>query len=327
MKVLLPGPCFDDSFSDNVRHTLEQMGHEVISPPARRHSSYYSLPRYALRVARERFSGGQPSRAEWQLLRLAKARAPDVVLCPSFDVHPEILDELGKLCPGRRILWWGDAPANSQRWGLVNPGWDWVFVKDPAAVTKLRIAGRNAHLLHEAMNPSWHRPLARQANDCIAVAGNFYGYWQAVVLRLMTSGVRVTLFGSKPPIWAAASIKKQWSGRYITREDKSQVFGEALACLNTFALAEGNSLNCRAFEIAGAGGLQLMEARPIVSECFEPGVEVLIFTSFEELLALLQRCQKSPAEMQAIRTAAARRALAEHTYRHRLDRIFGYLKS
>src|ERR1700687_1947009 len=328
MKVLLPGPSHDDSFSDNVRHTLEQMGHQFISPPVRRQASHYSsLPRYALRVARERFSGGRPSRAEWQLLRLAKAKAPDVVLCPSFDIHPEILDELGKLCPGRRILWWGDAPANSQRWGLVNPGWDWVFVKDPAAVTKLRIAGSNAHLLHEAMNPSWHRPVARQANDCIAVAGNYYGYRQAVILRLMTSGVRVSLFGAKPPIWAAARIKKHWTGRYITREDKSQVFGEALACLNTFALAEGNSLNCRAFEIAGAGGLQLMEARPIVSECFEPGTEVLTFTSFEELLALLQRCQRSPAEMQAIRTAAARRALAEHTYRHRLDRIFGYLKS
>ncbi len=199
-------------------------------------------------------------------------------------------------------------------------------MKDPSAVNKLRIIGSNAHLLHEAMNPSWHRPLARQTNDCVAVAGNFYAYRQAVVLRLMTYGVRVSLFGSKPPIWAAASIKKHWTGRYITREEKSQVFGEALACLNTFALAEGNSLNCRAFEIAGAGGLQLMEARPIVSECFEPGTEVLTFTTFDELIALVQRCQRSPAEMQSIRAAAARRALAEHTYRHRLDRIFGYVK-
>ncbi len=322
MKVFIPGPSYEDSFTDNVRHTLEQMGHEVVAPRARNYASYWSFPRYALRVARERVRGARPSGQEWELLRLARARTPDVVLCLSWDIHPEILEELGKVCPGRRVLWWGDPPANSQRWGLVNPGWDWVFVKDAAAVAKLRIAGRNAHLLHEAMNPTWHRPVAKQANDCVAVAGNYYAYRQAVVLRLAACGVHVSLFGSRPPVWAATAIKNQWTGRYLVREEKSQVFGEALACLNTFSLAEGNSLNCRAFEIAGAGGLQLLEARPIVSECFEPGDEVLTFSSFAELLDQVERCRKSPAEMQSIRAAAARRAVAEHTYRHRLDRIF-----
>src|SRR5262249_27721439 len=128
------------------------------------------------------------------------------------------------------------------------------------------------------------------------------------------------------PIWAEPRIKKQWTGRYLMREEKSQVFGQALACLNTFALAEGNSLNCRAFEIAGAGGLQLVEARPIVVECFEPGKEVLTFTTFEELLANLERCRKDPVETRSIRMAAAKRALSEHTYRHRLERIFDYLR-
>src|SRR5262249_46305757 len=133
------------------------------------------------------------------------------------------------------------------------------------------------------------------------------------------------LFGPKPPIWAASPIKEQWTGRYVVREGKSRVFGESLACLNTFSLAEGNSLNCRAFEIAGAGGLQLLEERPIVAECFEPGNEVLTFSTFEELLDHIERCKRSPAEMETIRAAAARRALGQHTYRHRLERIFSYL--
>jgi spore maturation protein CgeB len=110
------------------------------------------------------------------------------------------------------------------------------------------------------------------------------------------------------------------------REEKSQVFGEGMACLNTFALAEGNSLNCRAFEIAGAGGLQLLEARPIVTECFEPGKEVLTFTSFEELVAHIDRCRRHPEEARSIRAAAARRALEEHTYRHRIDRLLDHVQ-
>jgi spore maturation protein CgeB len=110
-------------------------------------------------------------------------------------------------------------------------------------------------------------------------------------------------------------------GRYIVREEKSRVFGEALACLNTFSLAEGNSLNCRAFEIAGAGGLHVMEARPIVNECFDPGKEVLTFSTFEELIDHLSRAGEAPREMESIRADAARRALSEHTYRHRIERI------
>ena len=49
------------------------------------------------------------------------------------------------------------------------------------------------------------------------------------------------------------------------------MFGEALACLNSFSPAEGDSLNCRAFEVAGAAGLQLIEDRPAIRECFDPG--------------------------------------------------------
>jgi len=247
-------------------------------------------------------------------------------LCLSFDIHPEVLEELGRLVPGRRVLWWGDPPANSRRWGLVNSGWDWVFVKDSAAVTKLRIVGQNAHLLHEAMNPSWHRPMANQANECVAIAGNFYAYRQALILRLLAGGVRISMFGPKPPIWAAAEIKRHWTGRYVVREEKSRVFGEAMACLNSFSLAEGNSLNCRAFEIAGAGGLQVLEDRTAVRECFEPGKELLTFTSFEELLDLFERCRKSPSEIQSIRAAGAARALAQHTYQHRLERMLAYVK-
>src|SRR5215471_4015888 len=139
MRVLVPGPAYEDSFADNVQHALKQMGHEVVAPRSRSHSSYWALPRYAFRFAREALAGARPSRAEWQLLRLARERRPDMLLCLSFDIHPEVLDELGKVCPGRRVLWWGDSPANSRRWGLVNPGWDWVFVKDAVAVRKLKM--------------------------------------------------------------------------------------------------------------------------------------------------------------------------------------------
>ena len=75
------------------------------------------------------------------------------------------------------------------------------------------------------------------------------------------------------------------------------------------------------FEIAGAGGLQFIEHRPAVEQCFAPGKELLSFRTFEELLDLVSKARSHPEEMVSIRRAGAARALAEHTYRHRLDVI------
>jgi spore maturation protein CgeB len=321
LKILLAGPCFDDSFAMNVRSALVEMGHDVFGSEPKKLESHWSLPRYAARVLAERIRGDRPSGDDIALLRLARAIRPEIVLGLTWDVHNEILHEIGRICPGRRVLWWGDAPANSRRWGILSPGWDRVYVKDPDAVKKLILVGRSAALLHEAMNPKWHRVVADKAHDGVVVAGNYYAFRQALISRLLNDGVTFRLYGPRPPPWSLPEIKARHSGIYVTYEEKSRAFGEGLACLNTFHPSEGNSLNCRAFEIAGAGGLELIEYRPIVEQCFEPGKEVLAFSTYEELLDLIKRARQSPAEMSAIRAACARRALAEHTYRHRLERI------
>lgn len=326
MRVLLAGPCFDDSFAENIRATLLEMGHEVVGSEPRRLESYWSLPRHAARVLEERLRGDRPSREDRRLLEVARASRPDLVLALTWEIHIEVLHELGRLTGGRRVLWWGDAAANSRRWGILSPGWDRVYIKDPDAAQKLKLAGRSAELLHEAMNPAWHRVVASQSHGDVVVAGNYYAFRQAIVARLMQSGVTFRLYGPAPPAWSLPEIKSRWTGKYIVREEKSRAFGEGLACLNTFHPSEGNALNCRAFEIAGAGGLQLIEHRPIIEACFEPGREVLTFRTYEELLALIERARAYPAEMAEVRAACARRALAEHTYRHRLERIFADLR-
>src|SRR5262249_29683012 len=168
--------------------------------------------------------------------------------------------------------------------------------------------GRNAHLLHEAMNPDWHKPVASSRNGDVVIVGNYYAFRQALALRLLENKIPVQLHGFAPPAWAHDRIRQLHSGRYIVRSEKSRDFGEALACLNSFSLAEGDSLNCRAFEIAGAGGLQIIEYRPAISECFEPGKELLTFGTFEELTDCINRARRSPTELDKIRESAARRA-------------------
>ncbi len=325
MRILIPAFGFEDCFVDNVEKTLVEMGHEVrtlgyISP-----KKYWALPRYATRVAREMMLGDRPDRIGQKIIKLAREFKPDVVLSVTGLLHPLVLEELGKFTSGRRVLWWGDPPANSHKWGILDPGWDWIYVKDRAAQNKLRLVGRNAHLLHEAMNPRWHKPVADQRNGSVVVAGNYYAFRQAIILKLTGDGVAFELYGARPPRWAHPEIKRLHTGKYVTGEEKSRVFGEGLACLNTFSLAEGNSLNCRAFEVAGAGGLQIIEYRPAIEECFEPGKELLTFATYEELLEHLKRARNDPEHMKPIRRAGAKRALSDHTYRHRLQVILNNL--
>jgi spore maturation protein CgeB len=325
VRILIPAFGFEDCIVDNVEKTLVEMGHEVRTLGYMSHKKYWTLPRYATRVAREMVVGDKPDRVGQKIIKLAREFKPEVVLSVTGLLHPVVLAELGKFAPGRRVIWWGDPPANSQKWGILDSGWDWVYVKDRVAETKLRMVGRNAHLLHEAMNPKWHRPVAEQRNGSVVVAGNYYAFRQAIILKLIGDGVAFDLYGARPPRWAHPEIKRLHTGKYVTGEEKSRVFGEGVACLNTFSLAEGNSLNCRAFEVAGAGGLQIIEYRPAIEECFEPGKELLTFITYAELLDHLDRARKEPDQMKTIRQAGARRALSEHTYRHRLEVILSSL--
>lgn len=325
MRILVPAVEYEDNFAENVAETLRTLGHVVATLGFVAHAAYWSLPRNAIRAVEKLISGTRPNELDRRTLSLARTFRPDMILALTQGIHPEVLDALGRLCSGRRVLWWGDSIANSKGWGVLDSGWDTVYLKDRVAVANLRVAGRNAHHLHEAMNPAWHRPLGTQSNGDVAVVGNSYEYRQAVCDRLLERGVALAIYGPIPPRRSSEAYRRAHSGRYVTREDKSRVFSEALACLNTFHPSEGDSLNCRAFEIAGAGGLQLIQYRPSVEECFSPGQEVLAFCCFEELLDHLDRAQRDPLWARRVREAGARRALSEHTYRHRLERILGEL--
>src|SRR5687768_14285450 len=128
MRVLIPGLCYEDSFVENVRVALEELGHEVRTFDIEL-SKYGSFPRQVWRVMRERLFGDAPRAEDLRVLRVAQDWKPELLLALTSDIHPEVLDELATYCKGRRVLWWADAPANSSRLGIVNPLWDHVYLK------------------------------------------------------------------------------------------------------------------------------------------------------------------------------------------------------
>lgn len=321
MRILIPAHRVPDNFADNVAHTLNKMGHEVYTLPPRREFDPRMRAQRARDAMMRRLVRGYVTGPEQQALALARSVRPEMVLALTQQLAPQTLEDLKRMGVRHRVVWWGDAPANMQQMGVLDDAWDLIFFKDNDCVRKLQRVGLNAHLLHEAHNPDWHRPVAGVANDKVVVAGNFYGHRQFIVRRLLDHGVPLDLYGPPIPRWGDPALASIHRNQYLVREEKSAAFGQGLACLNSMHVVEGNALNCRAFEVAGAAGLQLIEQRPVIEACFVPGKEVLVFDSLTELLDHIERARRKPNEVGKIREAGHRRALAEHTYQHRLEHI------
>jgi spore maturation protein CgeB len=75
----------------------------------------------------------------------------------------------------------------------------------------------------------------------------------------------------------------------------------------------------RVFEAAGAAACLITDDWRGIEEFLEPGREVLVARSGEEVAELLRRL--TPARAEAIGRAARRRVLREHTYAHRAEQV------
>ena len=318
MKIFISGTYGADLFADNVFFTLKMMGHEVFGPEGESNRQLWGSTN--LGVIEYKILPQGVWGFEKKILDRLHDVKPDLFLSVTQNYSPAFLDKLKSLV-NLRVLWWGDPIGEDKRLTLLSNNWTAVFLKDLVGVNKLKLIGRSCFLLDEAMNPAWHKPVSEQSNNSIIVAGNYNNYRQALCEFLMKAGHQLDLYGPPPPRWSLQVIKQNHKGIYIVKEEKSRIFGAGLACLNSFNFYEGNSINCRAFEIAGAAGLQLIEYRDAVERCFEPGKEVLTFKTKDELLSLIDRAQKEPKEMKKIREAGSKRALAQHTYQHRLSEI------
>ena len=171
------------------------------------------------------------------------------------------------------------------------------------------------------MNPDWHKPLYSSISNKLIVAGSFYDYRNFLVTEMLQAGVEFGLYGRKLPLWASDPVRKNHTQAFIVKEEKSRIFGEGLACLNSTAMSEFDSMNCRAFEIAGAEGLQFFEYRSAIEQCFDIDTEIKVFRTIEEAIELANWAKKYPIEAMKVRKEGRKRVLAEHTYEHRLQKI------
>lgn len=87
-------------------------------------------------------------------------------------------------------------------------------------------------------------------------------------------------------------------------------------------LLDASTPGPRTFEASMAGATQLYFVESLeIEEYFKPDKEIVLFNSVKEFDQIIEKFNDSPSLFLSIGKAAQDRALAEHTYRHRAEKL------
>jgi spore maturation protein CgeB len=270
------------------------------------------------------------------------ANADLVVKASGVGVFDALLEgrvlELQK--PGTRVVFWDvDAPATLERmeqdpsdpFRALVPRYDLIFTYgggEPVVRAYRKAGARECVPIYNALDPATHHPAPRDERFAcdLAFLGN----------RLPDREQRVEEFFLKAaPLCPGATFLiggNGWHdkpmppnvrdlGHVFTRDHNAlNCTAKAVLNVNRDSMARfGFSPATRVFEAAGAGACLLTDAFTGVETFFEPGREILVARSGEEVAQLVR--ELSPARARSVGDAALRRALAEHTYARRAELV------
>jgi spore maturation protein CgeB len=249
-----------------------------------------------------------------------------VLVIQGSQLSPKTVAKMRSVTQAPIVCWCQDPLIALGRQFMLAAGYDTVFVKDRHMqdVFSRMIRSTTFRYLPEACNPRVHRAVELSAEDLatygcdVMIAGTLYYYRQEILRQICGFDLRV--WGSRPG-WLLDRLSGRHQGREVVMAEKAKALRAARICLNTLNFSEVNALNCRAFEIAGCGGFQLLSSAPVVSEHFEPGSELVTFDSVEELLEQIHHYLRNPQLAAEIARRGQLRAHRDHTYESRLGEI------
>jgi spore maturation protein CgeB len=280
---------------------------------------------------------------------LQTAKLADVIVKASgVGVFDELLEaavlEL-KTERSQVVFWDVDAPATLDRvrgndrdpFRALIPRYDAVFTYGggpPVVAAYEALGARLCAPIYNALDPETHRPVGRDerfAGD-LSFLGNRLPDREARVDSFFLAAARslpdhrFVLGGSG---WGDKGIPKNvtYVGHVYTRDHNAfNCTARAVLNISRQSMADyGFSPATRVFEAAGAGACIITDAWRGINEFLEPGTEILVAKSGEEVADLLRDLDSASARRMG--DAARHRILAQHTYAHRAVEVEHFLVS
>lgn len=315
---------------------FDRPGHMGVDLAAELDALGHETRTFAYRRENVLYKNRSTKRAYQQLIaRRLAARAiawrPHVVLVvKGGPVSPGLIARVRERTGARFVNVFPDNPLLMLDFSRIEP-YDVFFTKERYAIRQLTLVGlRNLHYLAPWCIPADHHPVeitdAERAalRGHAALVGSWYPYRERLLREIADYPVRV--YG---PGWRHAvdpRVRALVAGGSTWGRAKLAVYSAATISLNLHhPMNDVAGVNTRTLELAAAGACQLVDAKDDVTALFKPGEEILTFGDIGELRRHLDHWLARPDEARAIGANARRRALAEHTTRHRVEDIIAVL--
>ena len=217
-------------------------------------------------------------------------------------------------------------------WRAVAAHYDWFYAIQPGRFLK-RLVDAGAprpRYLPVGCDPVRHRPVTltpeerdRYGAD-VSFAGSAYLNRRRTLAAVTDYGLRV--WGPEWQKTALAEVTAE-GGRRFTAEEMVKISAATRVNLNLHSAEHVGGLdpdpdyvNPRTFELAASGAFQLVDVRDPLPDLFTPD-EVATYASVAQLRELIAHYLPRADDRTAMTVRARRRALADHTYRHRVRQV------
>jgi spore maturation protein CgeB len=316
--LLVMGFDREADFGLDFRDELRAMGHEVRTFAYRRNNALYK---------------NRSTKAPYQRLllhrlrRLCEAWRPAVVLVlKGGPINAGLIQRVKSRIDTLFLNVFPDNPLWMIPFEHLEP-YDIFFTKERYAMRQLQLAGlRNLYYLPLYCVPAAQHPVDLSAEErrpldgVVALVGRAYP-WRARFVRELAA-YPVRLWG---PGWHRVTdprVRALVAGGAVWGADKLKIHSGARLSLNPHhPMNDIVGVNIRTFELAATGSCQVVDLKDDLSTLFKPGEELVAYRDLAELRRALDHYLAHPDEARAIGENARRRAIAEHTLRHRLDEI------
>ncbi len=210
--------------------------------------------------------------------------------------------------------------------------YDVFFTKERYALRSLEQVGlKNLHYLPWYCVPDLHHPVrltseeTRRYGAPISFVGSRYPYRERFVGELASYPIRLWGYG-----WDRAedpAVRRMVGGPAVWGREKLLVYsGSALSLNHHHPMNDIVGVNNRTFELAACGACQIVDLKEELPPLFKAGEEVVVYRDLGELKRQLDFYLAHPDEARAIGENARRRALAEHTLRHRIEEMLAVVE-
>jgi spore maturation protein CgeB len=209
--------------------------------------------------------------------------------------------------------------------------YDLFLTKERYALRALAGVGlRNLHYMPLYCVPEFHHPVTLDADEVarfaspISMVGSWYPYRERFLSELRDYPIRIWGHG-----WdrAGAAVQEMVAGGPVWGRPKLAVYsGSTLSLNHHHPMNDIVGVNTRTFELAASGVCQAVDLKEELPSLFAPGEEVVAYRDLDDLRRQLDYYLAHPDEARDIGRNAQRRALKEHTLRHRVDEMLALME-